>query len=199
MAETIATLLIENVQPRSGRGGWHGGPTPLGALRGVAVDQAAWVPRPGRKSIWQLALHITYWKYAVRRRLEGGKGERFPRSPANWPKVADPADAAAWAQDVALLRAEHERLLATIAKVPPRRYGEATNGGKRWTMGELILGIAQHDAYHAGQIQMLKRLWTAAVTPGATRPEDRRAWRGVPAGKTPAAKRRRGPRQRRAG
>ena len=161
MADTIASLLLENVQPRSGRGGWHGGPTPLGALRGVTVDQAAWVPLPGRKSIWQLALHIAYWKYAVRRRLDGGKGERFPRSPANWPKVADPTDAAAWAQDIALLRAEHERLLTTIAKVPPRRYGEATRGGKRWTTGELILGIAQHDAYHAGQIQMLKRLWTA--------------------------------------
>ena len=161
MADPIASLLLENVQPRRGRGGWHGGPTPLGALRGVTIDQAAWVPLPGRKSIWQLALHIAYWKYAVRRRLDGMEGERFPRSPANWPKVTNPTDAAAWAQDIALLRAEHERLLTTIAKVPPRRYGEATSGGKRWTMGELILGIAQHDAYHAGQIQMLKRLWAA--------------------------------------
>jgi hypothetical protein len=102
MVDTIASLLLENVQPRSGRGGWHGGSTPLGALRGVTVDQAAWVPLPGRKSIWQLALH-------------------------------------------------------------PRRYGEATPGGKRWATGELILGIAQHDAYHAGQIQMLKRLWTTWI------------------------------------
>jgi uncharacterized damage-inducible protein DinB len=177
MADTIASLLLENVQPRSGRGGWHGGPTPLGALRGVAVGQAAWLPLPGRKSIWQLALHIAYWKYAVRRRLDGGRGERFPRSPANWPTVADPADAAAWAQDLALLRAEHERLLAAIARIPPRRYGEATPGGKRWTLGELILGIAQHDAYHAGQIQILKRLWTAAIAPGAARRRPERSRR----------------------
>jgi DinB superfamily len=135
MADTIPSPMLESVQPRSGPGGWHGGPTPLGALRGVAVDQAARVPLPGRKSIWQLTLHVAYCKYAGRRRLEGGQGERFPRSPANWPKIADPTDAAAWAQDVALLRAEHERLLAAIANVPPRRYGEATTGGKRWTMG----------------------------------------------------------------
>ena len=31
--------------------------------------------------------------------------------------------------------------------------------GKRWTYGELALGIAAHDAYHTGQIQLLKRLW----------------------------------------
>jgi uncharacterized damage-inducible protein DinB len=162
MTTDIAALMLENLQPRPGRGGWHGGPTPVGALRGVSVEQAAWVPFPGRKSIWQLALHIAYWKYAVRRRLEGGKGERFARRPANWPRIADATDGAAWAHDVALLRSEHERLLETVAKVPARRYGEATAGGKRWTKGELILGIAQHDAYHTGQIQMLKRLWQAA-------------------------------------
>jgi uncharacterized damage-inducible protein DinB len=166
MPDTIATLLLENVQPRSGRGGWHGGPTPLGALRGVPVEQAAWVPFPGRKSIWQLTLHIAYWKYAVRRRLEGGARERFPRSPANWPRIADALSEIAWKNDVALLRSEHEALLAAIAKVPPRRYGEATSGGKRWTLGELILGIAQHDAYHTGQIQMLKRLWQAQQAQG---------------------------------
>lgn len=162
MSDPIVTLLLENVQPRPGRGGWHGGPTPLGALRGVTAEQAAWAPFPGRKSIWQLALHVAYWKYAVRRRLEGGAGERFPRSPANWPRVPEPGTSGAWKADVALLRAEHERLLAVLAKIPSRRYGEVLPGGKRWTVGELIVGIAQHDAYHAGQIQMLKRMWTAA-------------------------------------
>lgn len=166
MAEMIATLMLENVQPRRGRGGWHGGPTPLTALRGVSVEQAAWVPFAGRKSIWQLALHIAYWKYAVRRRLEGGAAQRFPRSPANWPRVADPASGSAWAEDVALLRAAHMQLLEAISRVPLQRYGEATAGGKRWTVGELILGIAQHDAYHTGQIQLLKRLWTAANRTG---------------------------------
>jgi hypothetical protein len=162
MTDPIARLLLENVQPRPGRGGWHGGPTPAGALRGVTAEQAAWAPFPGRKSIWQLALHVAYWKYAVRRRLEGGAGERFPRSPANWPLVPEPGTSLAWKADVALLREEHERLLAVIGKIPSRRYGEVLPGGKRWTVGELVVGIAQHDAYHAGQIQMLKRMWSAA-------------------------------------
>lgn len=171
-SDPIAPLMLETVQPRPGRGGWHGGPTPVGAVRGVSVEEALWVPFAGRKSIWQLALHVAYWKYAIRRRLEGGKGARFPRSPANWPRVPDGGDASAWAQDVALLRTEHERLVAIIAGIPVRRYGEALPGGKRWTVGELILGIAQHDAYHAGQIQMLKRLWEAARRPaGENRPE----------------------------
>ncbi|MEO7648571.1 MAG: DinB family protein [Gemmatimonadaceae bacterium] len=162
MHDWIATLLLENVQPCPGCGGWHGGPTALGALRGVTAEQAAWTPAPGRKSIWQLALHIAYWKYAVRRRLEGGTDSRFSRTPANWPRVPSPADARAWTQDVALLKQEHERLVAVVAAVPPSRYGVRVPDGKRWMTGELILGIAQHDAYHTGQIQLLKRLWTTA-------------------------------------
>ena len=173
MPDPLARLLRENVQPPPGRGGWHGGPTPLGALRGVSAEQDAWTPAPGRKSIWQLTLHIAYWKYAVRRRLEGGAAGpettgrgSFPRAPSNWPRVPAGADAAAWRADVALLKAEHERLVETIAAIPVARYGETLPGGKRWAVGELILGIAQHDAYHTGQIQMLKRLWTAVGPAG---------------------------------
>lgn len=161
MRDPIRTILVENLQPRPGRGSWHGGPTAVGALRGVSAEQAAWTPAPGRKSIWQLALHIAYWKYAVRRRIEGGSESRFPRAPANWPRVPSPADARAWAGDVALLKHEHERLVAAIAALPLNRYGEAVPHGKRWTMGEIVLGIAQHDAYHTGQIQLLKRLLAA--------------------------------------
>jgi uncharacterized damage-inducible protein DinB len=162
MTHDISTLLLENIQPRPGRGSWHGGPTPVTAVRGVPVEAAVWSPARGRKSIWELVLHIAYWKYAVRRRLDQGSPAGFPRSPANFPRVAKPADAAAWAQDVALLRTEHERLVATIATIPASHYRKALPGGRRWTTGETILGIAQHDAYHTGQIQLLKRLWQAS-------------------------------------
>ena len=160
--DSIVTLLAENVQPRRGRTGWHGGPTPVGALRGVTHETARWVPASGRKSIWELALHIAYWKYAVRRRLEGTTDRgRFPRSPANFPAVAGEASAREWAEDVALLRSEHQRLVEAVSAIPSRRYGIVLPGRRRWTIGELIVGIAQHDAYHTGQIQLMKRLWQA--------------------------------------
>ena len=171
MADTIAQLLLENVQPRAGRNAWHGGPTASGALRGMRADQARWRPAPRRKCIWELVVHIAYWKYAVRRRLEGKSGgalaERFPRSPANWARLPEPADERSWKADVELLKGEHLALLDTISEVPAEWYGRPTAGGKRWTYGELILGIAQHDAYHVGQIQLMKRLWQERRTLGA--------------------------------
>ena len=173
MSDPITRLLVENIQPRAGRRGWHGGPTPLGALRGVTAEQARWRPAPRRKSLWELAVHIAYWKYAVRRRLQGESGgaraDRFPRQPANRARLPDPADDAAWRDDVALLRLEHERLLAAVAAIPPSSYDRKPPGGRQWTYGELIVGIAQHDAYHTGQIQLMKRLWQERASLGRSR------------------------------
>jgi DinB superfamily len=153
------TLLAEAIQPRSGRSGWHGGPTPVGAVRGVTAEQASWRPGPRRKSIWSLTLHIAYWDYAVRRLLDGSARGAFPRAPSNWPAPPTPGDARAWAADLTVLREEHERLVEAVRGVHPGRLGRRPQGSTRWTYGELLVGIAMHDAYHTGQIQLLKRLW----------------------------------------
>ena len=95
--------------------------------------------------------------------------DRFPRSPSNWAKLPEPADERAWKADVELLRSEHQALLGAIRAVPFQAYGRPTSGGKQWTYGELILGIAQHDAYHVGQIQLIKRLWGERTRVGRIR------------------------------
>ena len=66
---------------------WHG-PNLWQSLKGVTAKQAAWRPGPDRHNIWEEALHAAYWKYAVRRRLQGGrrgafaiKGSNFFRRP----------------------------------------------------------------------------------------------------------------------
>jgi len=153
----MLAALLATLDP-SRRQAWHGGPTPSGAVRGVTAAQARWKPGRGRHSIWELVLHIAYWNYAVRRHLDPDSA-RFPRSPANWPAVPQRADARAWAADRALLALEHARLVRAVRRFPVSQWGRVPPEGKRWTFGELIVGIAAHDVYHTGQIQLLKRLW----------------------------------------
>jgi uncharacterized damage-inducible protein DinB len=148
------------IQPRRGHA-WHGGPTPLGALRGVNAEMAAWKPGRGRNSIWDLTLHIAYWKHAVRQRLEGGRLPAFPRKPANFPSPPAERTAKSWAADIEVLRDAHEALLDTIASVGHSRLGRPAKGKKSQRVGELIAGIAFHDVYHTGQIQLIKKLWEA--------------------------------------
>ena len=141
------------------RKAWHG-PNLRGSVRGVPARVAAWRPGPGRHNVWELVVHAAYWKYTVRRRLTGEKRGSFPLAGSNWftrPQRGTKDLETAWRADVALLVAEHRRLRAAIAALPPRSLGDVSPGSAH-TLGRLATGAALHDVYHAGQIQMLKRL-----------------------------------------
>jgi len=149
-------LLLEVLDQAFGRRGWHG-TTLRGALRGLTPAQALWRPAPKRHCIWDLVLHTAYWKYAVRQRLGGGARGAFARSPSNWPKLPVQPDAKAWKADVALLVAEHAALRKVVATLTAKELDAPSPTG-RWRQREQIHGVAAHDLYHAGQIQLIKRL-----------------------------------------
>jgi hypothetical protein len=149
-------LLLEIVDQAFDHKAWHG-TTLRGSLRGVTAEEALWRPAPGRHNIWELTVHAAYWKYAVRRRLADGAAGSFARKPSNWPAVPDTPDAAAWKNDVRLLEGEHQLLRDTIRALHPAKL-EALSPQGVWTMAEEIHGIAAHDLYHTGQIQLIKKL-----------------------------------------
>jgi DinB family protein len=142
---------------------WHG-PNLRGTIRGLTAAEAAWRPGPGRHSVWELVVHAAYWKYAVRRRLTGEKRGSFAYQGSNWfprPDAGDEggadANEAAWQRDVRLLVEEHRKLRAVVASLSDRDLGRPASG-HRTLVGVLVRGIAAHDLYHAGQIQVVKRL-----------------------------------------
>ena len=151
--ETLLALLDEAFDHAS----WHG--TNLrGSYRGMSAAAAAWRPRPGRHNVWELVVHAAYWKYAVRRRLSGEKRGSFALQGSNWfTRPLEGKDERAWRADVRLLQREHELLRGVVARLSDDDLDRRT-GGRRWTRGALIRGVASHDLYHAGQIQLLKRL-----------------------------------------
>ena len=149
-------LLLEVLDQAFDHRAWHG--TGLwGSIRGLTPTQALWRPRPGRHNIWEVVLHTAYWKYIVRRRLTRDPTLEFPRDGANWPRLPARPDARAWRADVGLLKDQHRLLRATIARFPASRL-RARGWRSTWTNAQHIYGIASHDLYHAGQIQLLKRL-----------------------------------------
>jgi hypothetical protein len=155
-ANSLIAMLLEILDQAFDRKSWHG-TTLRGALRGLTPEEALWRPAPGRHNIWELTLHAAYWKYAVRRRLGGDAIGSFERKPSNWPDIPDPADARAWKRDVAFLESEHRKLRETVSGLTPSDLTRRSPRGV-WNYGEEIHGIAAHDLYHTGQIQLIKRL-----------------------------------------
>lgn len=149
---------LRHLHPPAGTQLWHGGATVVGSLRGISPQVASWKPYPDRHSIWALALHVAYWNYAVRRRITGGDRGAFPRSPSNWPDAPDPHSPAEWKRDRSLVRECHDRLAEAVAAFDASRLDDRAGAKTRTTYADLITGIVLHDAYHVGQIQLLKRL-----------------------------------------
>jgi hypothetical protein len=133
---------------------WHG-PALYTALRGVTAKQAAWRPGRGRHNIWEVVVHAAYWKHVVRQRLSGRRAERFPLRGTNW--FVRPSGDRTWHDDVRLLVEEHERLRDVVKRLSPRAMTRVV-AHRHDTAAYTIRGIAAHDLYHAGQIQLLKRL-----------------------------------------
>jgi uncharacterized damage-inducible protein DinB len=157
MARDVATLsLLAQLDEAYDRRSWHG-PNLRGSLRGMRAAQATWRPARGRHSAWELAVHAAYWKYAAWRRLTGEKRGSFPRAGSNWVETATPATDAAWRRDLGLLAECHRRLRAAVARLEDSDLDRRAPGGTE-TIGRLVRGVAAHDLYHAGQIQLLKRL-----------------------------------------
>lgn len=149
-------LLLQLIDEAFERKAWYG--TNLrGSIRGLSAKQAAWRPGPKRHNIWEVVVHCAYWKYVVRRRITGEKRGSFPLKGSNWFRRPEKISEDAWRRDVGLLRVTHELLRETVAKMNPNKLS-SLSPKKQFTLSRTIQGIAQHDVYHAGQIQLLKRL-----------------------------------------
>jgi hypothetical protein len=143
----VLALLDEAYEKKT----WHG-PNLKQSIKGVTAKQAAWRPGPGRHNIWELTLHAAYWKYALRRRIEGGKRGSFALQGSNFFRrpEAGKRNEAAWSADKKLLEREHRALRGAVAKV--------LLSGRGQKLVRQVYGVAFHDIYHAGQIRLLRRM-----------------------------------------
>lgn len=156
--DTYLALIATNFSGRA----WQG-TTLLGSLRGLPCELAARRPGPRRKSIWEHALHAAYWKYAVRRRIAPHLDAPFPRGPSNWPAQPRVATREAWEADLKVLRGEHALLMHAVESLGERgivgaKLDALVPKSKSVRYAMLLAGVASHDAYHTGQIQLIKRL-----------------------------------------
>jgi uncharacterized damage-inducible protein DinB len=138
------------------RASWHG-VNLKGSIRGLSPAAASRRPAPGRHNVWEIVVHCAYWKYAVWRRLTGATRGSFPIDGSNWFERPPSRSMTAWRADRRLLEAMHQELRKAVANVD-RRVLHRRLPGSKVTRFDLIAGIAAHDLYHAGQIQLIKRL-----------------------------------------
>ena len=153
-ADRVETSRLADQLERAFRGGaWHG-PSIDEVLDGVDAATAAARPIGEAHSIAEIAGHVAFWIDAARRRMEGEEITNVPTEvdfPADGAKSAE-----AWRATLANLDQAHRRLHAAILALDDDELDGAVAGSDPTVRGQL-LGILQHNAYHAGQIVVLKK------------------------------------------
>lgn len=138
---------------------WHG-PSVLDAIKDVTATQASARPITNGHSIYELTHHIGAWIGEVTSRLQGNK----PGMPddGDFPNTSIKVDDSAWSELRKRLERRQAELIETVASFDASRLDEAVdpkNKGKDGpvTYRALLSGLAQHSAYHAGQIMILRK------------------------------------------
>jgi hypothetical protein len=146
-------VLARIIEEGYGPGAWHG-PDLKTALADVPPELAFWRPSPGRHCIAEIALHHAYCTRSVRGQLSGTPPEPFVLEGDDWFELPGQTGLD-WSGIVAVVDEEQRRLATLVADLAAGRVQSSLKEAARF---DLVLGITCHAVYHAGQVQLIKRL-----------------------------------------
>lgn len=119
-------------------------------LRGVRPEQLPY-------SLWQLLEHLRLTQHDI---LEFCRNPQYrqPEWPEEyWPETPAPPSPDAWEQSVAGFRADRRALMAMIGDPELDLFAEIAHGEGQTYLREVLL-VADHNAYHLGEIVAVRRL-----------------------------------------
>jgi hypothetical protein len=120
------------------------------ALRGAVPDGAPHSP-------WQLMEHLRIAQWDI---LEFSRDPKHvsPKWPEGyWPKDPAPPDAAAWDKSIADFRRDLQAMEELVADPESDLYAPFPWGEGQTLLREALL-VADHNAYHLGQLILVRRL-----------------------------------------
>jgi uncharacterized damage-inducible protein DinB len=141
---------------RALRGGaWHG-PALQELIANISPEVAMQRPIPAGHNIWELVLHITSWSNIALRRIDGGQAE--PYDGEDWPLVGE-FTLQRWDEARNSLVESYDRLSERVKGMTDKELATKAPESDR-SLAAMIDGVAQHSAYHGGQIALLRKAVT---------------------------------------
>ena len=119
-------------------------------LRGIKPDGAPHTP-------WQLLEHMRIAQWDI---LEFSRNARHvsPAWPQGyWPKTEKPANDAAWKKSIASIKKDLLSIQKLVENPKTDLYAKIPHGTGQNILREALL-VADHNAYHIGQLLLLRRL-----------------------------------------
>jgi len=148
--------LLEQLNAAYGGPAWHG-PALRELLDGVSEEQARARPIANAHSILEIAVHVRTWMDVVAERLAGSPRELTAEE--DWSEVARTS----WPVVVEELDHAESRVCDAVARLRPEDL-DTPVAGKDYSVYTLVHGVIQHNLYHAGQIALIRTIFSPAAS-----------------------------------
>jgi hypothetical protein len=127
------------------------------AIKNLPADLRGVRPEGSPHSVWELVEHLRFTQWDI---LDFSRNPDYatPSWPEDyWPKTPAPPDDAAWDESVAAFRRDLQAMQDLVADPKTDLYAKIPWGDGQTILREAML-VADHNAYHFGQIVTVRQL-----------------------------------------
>ncbi len=155
VVDMIKAILLQQYDRCYNENGWF--VAVRNAIEGLNVEQAAWKPDDSVNCIWESLSHITYYNNAYLQRF---KGFKFDYDVENNDQTFSTGeyDEAHWQADVAGFDAVMKEWRGLLGTADESIFSQPISAENPTTWAELLSDINAHNAYHGGQMLLLRKL-----------------------------------------
>jgi hypothetical protein len=127
------------------------------AIKDFPAELRGKTPKGAEHSPWQLLEHlrIAQWDILEFSRDSKHKSPKWPEG--YWPEKAEPPDPKAWDRSVFAYCGDLKALCALVSDEKTDLFAKIPHGDGQTILREALLA-ADHNAYHIGQLVLLRRL-----------------------------------------
>lgn len=126
-------------------------------IRDIPVELRGKRPRGAQHSLWQVLEHLRIAQWDI---LEFSRNPKHvsPEWPGGyWPATPAPPDAKAWDRSVRSFRRDLKGMCALVADESKDLFVRIPHGDGQTLLREALV-LADHNAYHLGEMVLLRRL-----------------------------------------
>jgi hypothetical protein len=127
------------------------------AVKGMPLALAGKKPEGAPHSVWEELEHIriALWDILEFSLAAEHASPEWPKE--YWPAEAAPKDQTAWRASVATVREDMKRLVALVQDPKTDLFAKIPHGQGQTILREVLL-VADHNAYHVGQLILVRKI-----------------------------------------
>lgn len=130
------------------------------AIKGLPADLRGKRPKGSPHSPWELVEHLRIAQWDILEFCRNGK-HKSPAWPKEyWPNKPAPSSAAQWTKCVRAFRHDLDEMCSLVANPSTDLFARIPHGDGQTILREALL-VADHNAYHLGQLVLVRHLLDA--------------------------------------